>query len=65
MKTGEDVLEELTFWQLVFSHSRVNGAPYNGDQVEGSSWNWPEDTYLQRRLRQIRYEQVGDRDNIS
>ena len=65
MKTSEDVLEKRTFWQLVFSHSRVNGAPYNGEHLEVSSWNWPEDTFLQRRLRQMRIEQAFEKDMTS
>jgi hypothetical protein len=61
MRTGEDVLEKPTFWQLVFSQSKVNGAPYQGEHLEGSIWSWPEDTFLQRRLRQMRFDQASDR----
>ena len=31
MKTMEKTLETPSFWQLVFSQSKVNGAPYNGE----------------------------------
>ena len=61
MKTGEDVLEKPTFWQLVFSQSKVNGAPYQGEHLEGSVWSWPEDTFLQCRLRQMRLDQASDK----
>ncbi|HXG53626.1 MAG TPA: hypothetical protein VNN77_19670 [candidate division Zixibacteria bacterium] len=54
MKTTiETDLEKPSFWQLVFSQSKVNGAPYYGEQLPGRNWNWPTDTFLQRRLREI------------
>jgi hypothetical protein len=62
MKTNEDIEEKPTFWQMVFSQSKVNGAPYQGEHLEGSIWSWPEDTFLQRRLRQMRFDQACDRD---
>ena len=52
MKTIEKTLERPSFWQLVFSQSKVNGAPYSGEQLPGRNWNWPKDTYLQRRLQE-------------
>ena len=54
MRIYEDTSEKPTFWQLVFSQSKVNGASYRGEHLEGSIWSWPDDTFLQRRLRQIR-----------
>ena len=44
------------FWQQVFSQSKVNGAPYHGEELQGRYWNWPKDTYLQRRLKTIRWQ---------
>ncbi len=55
MKAIETELEKASFWQLVFSRSIVNGAPYTGEQLLGHNWNWPKDTYLQRRLRELRW----------
>ena len=52
MKTLEKTLERPSFWQMVFSHSKVNGAPYNGEQLPGRIWDWPKDTYLQKRLHE-------------
>jgi hypothetical protein len=43
--------ERPTFWQLVFAQSKVNGALYSGEELPGYKWEWPKDTYLQRRLR--------------
>src|SRR5438067_9729480 len=36
--------------QLVFSQSKANGADYYGEELPGYTWNWPKNTYLQRRL---------------
>lgn len=43
-------IEPPTFWQLVFSQSRVNGGEYRGDDLPVKHWDWPKDTYLQKRL---------------
>ena len=55
MKTIETDSHKPSFWQLVFSRSIVNGAPYTGEQLLGYNWTWPKDTYLQRRLRELRW----------
>jgi hypothetical protein len=50
-----DRLAKPSFWQLVFLQSKVNGAPYDGEKLPGHNWNWPKDTYFQRRLRYVRF----------
>jgi hypothetical protein len=60
MKLIEKETEKPSFWQLVFAQSKVNGAPYNGEQLPGCHWDWPKDTYLQRKLRQSRWDQSLD-----
>jgi hypothetical protein len=57
--------EKPSFWQLVFSQSKVNGAPYSGDQLLGHNWNWPRGTYLQRRLQQTKWYQSTDKANLN
>jgi hypothetical protein len=50
------------FWQLVFDQSKVNGAEYFGDRLPSNSWQWPKDTFLQKRLNELkkqRLESVG------
>jgi len=42
--------QEPSYWQLVFEQSRVNGASYNGDNLDPNPWNWPTGTWLQRRI---------------
>lgn len=39
----------LSTWQLIFSQSKVNGAPYDEEQMPVRKWHWPTGTYLQRR----------------
>jgi hypothetical protein len=58
MKLTETEFGKPSFWQLVFAQSKVNGAPYTGEELPGRNWNWPKDTYLQRRLRQTRWYQA-------
>ena len=65
MKISEDALKRPTFWQLVFSQSKVNGAAYSDEDLHGNVWNWPQDTFLQRRLRQVRSDQAQERAGMS
>ena len=65
MKTVENAVDTQSFWQLVFSQSKVNGAPYNGEQLTSRIWDWPKDTYLQRRLRESKSCQSGNSANLN
>lgn len=40
-------------WEMVFSQSRANGGDSTID-IPPTSWKWPTDTFLQRRLKLIR-----------
>jgi hypothetical protein len=40
-----------SYWQAIFLQSKVNGASYNGEALPPRTWDWPKNTYLQRRLR--------------
>jgi hypothetical protein len=62
MKKIDNGLDMQSFWQLVFSQSKVNGAPYSGEQLTSRIWDWPKDTYLQRRLRESKSYQIGSYD---
>jgi hypothetical protein len=53
MKTMKIDCARPSCWQRVFSQSKVNGAPYGGEQLPNLSWEWPKDTYLQRRLKRL------------
>jgi len=63
MKAQAINLSKPSFWQLIFLQSKVNGAPYIGEWLPGRNWKWPENTYLRRRLEQLRrhrYSEYGD-----
>lgn len=51
---------KLSQWQLVFSQSKANGAHYRGEQLPNLSWEWPKNTYLQRRLKDLGCKMTGD-----
>ena len=51
MKTAD--LNGPSFWQLVFTQSKVNGGRYCEEELPESKWNWPQDTYLQQRMREL------------
>ena len=54
MQETERQLKKPRYWQLIFLQSKVNGAPYNGEALPGRNWDWPKDTYFQRRLHRIK-----------
>ena len=45
---------KLTDWQLIFLQSKANGAAYNGDALERHKWEWPKETYFQRRFYRVK-----------
>jgi hypothetical protein len=47
-------MSNSNFWQLVFTQSKVNGAEYFGDRLPSNSWDWPKDTFLQKRLNELK-----------
>jgi hypothetical protein len=53
--------QKPSFWQRVFLQSKANGAFYCGEQLPGIRWEWPKNTYLQRRLRDSRPYLGNDR----
>ena len=59
MKTTETDTAKPSYWQLIFLQSKVNGASYGGDELLGRNWNWPKDTYLQRRLERTKSLQLA------
>jgi hypothetical protein len=59
MKGQEISLEKLSVWQQIFLQSKVNGAPYYGELLPGRDWNWPNDSYLKRRLKRLRSQPLS------
>jgi len=60
MKAQVYSLEKNSSWQRIFLHSKVNGAAYNGEQLSNFNWDWPKNTYLQRRLEYVRKYRCSD-----
>ena len=58
MKAIDSAMDKPSYWQLVFLQSKVNGAAYSGEELPGRNWNWPKDTYLQRRLQREKWTQA-------
>jgi len=48
MKSQSSHREQISFWQMIFSQSKANGAQYEGERLPICIWSWPTDTYLQR-----------------
>jgi len=65
MKAIETELDKPTFWQMVFAQSKANGAPYIEEQLPGTNWEWPKDTYFQRRLQKLRWHQTSGRTELN
>jgi hypothetical protein len=65
MKTAERDWARPSFWQLVFLQSKVNGASYRGEQLPRHKWNWPQDTYLKKRLRLAKWDQAPDKSRLN
>ncbi|HXF74633.1 MAG TPA: hypothetical protein VNN13_00940 [Methylomirabilota bacterium] len=53
MKLGTNGQKSMSYWQRIFSQSRVNGAQYNDGALPVFNWDWPKDTYLQRRRSRV------------
>lgn len=51
--TQAQEFETASVWQRIFLKSKVNGAPYEEQQLDFQR-PWPEKTYLQRRLEYLR-----------
>jgi hypothetical protein len=58
-------MQRHSFWQRVFLQSKVNGALYWGEELPGRHWQWPKDTYLQRRLRNVRPVMSNDKHGLN
>jgi hypothetical protein len=41
-------------WQIIFDQSKANGAAYGGESLPYQICQWPENTWLQQRRREVR-----------
>lgn len=44
-------------WELIFLQSRANDGWYDEGALPPHVWAWPEETWLKRRLRELRSEE--------
>jgi hypothetical protein len=44
----------MNYWQLIFLQSKANEGVYDGDGPPAQKWDWPHETWLQKRLRYLR-----------
>lgn len=44
----------MNAWQLIFQQGRVNNGAYDGDTLPARNWDWPQGTWFQERLRDLR-----------
>lgn len=65
MKSMDTAIDKPSYWQLVFLQSKVNGAAYTGEELPGRNWNWPKDTYLQRRMQREKWRQATSSSNLN
>jgi hypothetical protein len=55
----------MSLWQLIFQQSKVNNGLYDGDRLPAQNWHWPQDTWLQKRLRYLRKNQDKSSDELT
>ena len=65
MRATESRLQKPSCWQLIFLQSKVNGAPYNGEELTRQNWTWPKNTYFQRRLHRTKLLKPLERSQAS
>jgi hypothetical protein len=64
-KMPQTELDKPSYWQRIFLQSKVNGAAYTGEELPGRNWEWPQDTYLQRRLRKAKFLEPRENSNLN
>ena len=45
-----DEEDKISYWQLIFLQSKVNGCSYRGEDLPHMNWQWPRDTRFQKQL---------------
>jgi hypothetical protein len=47
----------VSAWQLIFLQSKVNNGIYSGELLAPQNWDWPQETWFQKRLHALRKAQ--------
>jgi hypothetical protein len=45
-----DEEDKISYWQLIFLQSKVNGCSYRDENLPHMKWQWPRDTWFQEQL---------------
>jgi hypothetical protein len=45
-----DEEDKISYWQLIFLQSKANGCAYRTKDLPHMKWQWPRDTWFQKRL---------------
>jgi hypothetical protein len=45
-----DEENKISYWQLIFLRSKVNGGSYRDEDLPHMKWQWPRDTWFQEQL---------------
>ena len=45
-----DEEDKISYWQLIFLQSKVNGCSYRDEDLPHMKWQWPRDTWFQEQL---------------
>jgi hypothetical protein len=41
---------KLSYWQTILLQSKSNGCLYRGEDLPQTNWEWPKNTWFQKRL---------------
>jgi hypothetical protein len=61
MKTTELTKRDV---ETIFETARVNGGLYLGDHLTAQRWDWPQSSWFQNRLRELRDKERGDEQGL-
>jgi hypothetical protein len=42
--------DKLSYWQTILLQSKANGCLYRGEDLPQTNWEWPKNTWFQKRL---------------
>jgi hypothetical protein len=65
MRATDSDSAKPSYWQRIFLQSKANGAAYTGEELPGRHWDWPKDTYLQRRLQKSKFFQPSESSSLN
>ncbi|MGH7775458.1 MAG: hypothetical protein ACREQA_24795 [Candidatus Binatia bacterium] len=46
--------ERMSYWQLILLQSKANGCFYHGKDLPHNIWEWPKNTWFQKRTHHLK-----------